>query len=114
MSGGQDGEETGHASGQSVARLVYMANQIAREFANQRPGEAVEATWDHLWHFWDPRMRTMIVDHERAGGEGLGDIARAAVAKLAEPAVPQPQTKATEFNRAGDHEDGRNLMSDAG
>jgi len=29
-------------------------------------------------------------------------------------AEPEPQTKATEFNRAGDNESGRNLMSDAG
>ena len=98
----------------SLDRLVYMANQIAREFANQRPHEAVEATWDHLWHFWDPRMREMIVAHLDAGGEGLGETARAAVARLAAPAKPESQTKATQFNKAGDHEEGRNLMSDAG
>ena len=98
----------------TLDKLIYMANQIAREFENQRPREAAEATWDHLWHFWDPRMRAMIVDHLRAGGAGLGETARAAVAKLAEPVKPEPQTKATEFNKAGDHEEGRNLMSDAG
>ena len=98
----------------TLDRLIYMANQIAREFGHQRPHEAVDATWDHLWHFWDPRMRSMIIDHLDAGGEGLNDIARAAVAKLSRPGAPQPQTKATEFNRADDHESGRNLMSDAG
>jgi len=98
----------------TLDKLIYMANQIAREFENQRPREAAEATWDHLWHFWDPRMRAMIVDHLAAGGKGLGETARAAVARLATPAEPAPQTKATEFNQAGDHEDGRNLMSDAG
>ena len=91
-----------------------MANQIAREFGNQRPRDATEATWDHLWHFWDPHMRAMIVDHHRAGGAGLSETARAAVAKLAEPTPPRPQTKATEFNRAGDHDSDRNLRSDAG
>ena len=99
---------------QSLDRLVYMANQIAREFENQRPHEAVDATWDHLWHFWDPRMREMILAHLLAGGEGLGETARAAVAKLALPAQPDSKTKATKFNQAGDHESGRNLMSDAG
>jgi formate dehydrogenase subunit delta len=99
---------------QSLDRLVYMANQIAREFENQRPGEAVDATWDHLWHFWDPRMRSMILAHLAAGGEGLGETARAAVAKLALPVEPEPQTKATEFNQAGDHQEDRDLMSDAG
>jgi formate dehydrogenase subunit delta len=98
----------------TLDKLVYMANQIAREFENQRPREAVEATWDHLWHFWDPRTRTMILAHLQAGGEGLGETAKAAVAKLATPREPEPRTKATEFNQAGDHESGRNLMSDAG
>ena len=99
---------------QSLDRLVYMANQIAREFEHQRPREAVDATWDHLWHFWDPRTRDMIVAHLDAGGDGLRETAKAAVAKLASPAEPEPQTKATEFNQAGDNESGRNLMSDAG
>ena len=95
---------------QSLDRLVYMANQIAREFASQRPAEAAEATYDHLWHFWDPRMRAMIMAHEAAGGEGLDDIARTAVRKLAASrGVPTPVTRATEF---GGHDDGR--MSDAG
>ena len=43
----------------TLDKLVYMANQIAREFENQRPREAIDATWDHLWHFWDPRMREL-------------------------------------------------------
>jgi formate dehydrogenase subunit delta len=99
-------------SERTLARLVYMANQIAREFAGQRPRDAAEATWDHLWHFWDPRMRAMIVAHLAAGGEGLSDIAKAAVAKLAGPAEPEAQTHATEFNHPGD--DGTEAMSDAG
>ena len=95
---------------QSLDRLVYMANQIAREFASQRPAEAAEATYDHLWHFWDPRMRAMIMAHEAAGGEGLDDIARTAVRKLAASrGGPPPVTRATEF---GGRDDGR--MSDAG
>ena len=98
----------------TLDKLIYMANQIAREFENQRPREAAEATWDHLWHFWDPRMREMILTHLQAGGEGLCETARAAVARLALPAEPDSRTKATEFNEAGDHESGRNLMSDAG
>jgi formate dehydrogenase subunit delta len=99
-------------SERTLEKLVYMANQIAREFAGQRPRDAAEATWDHLWHFWDPRMRSMIVAHLAAGGEGLSDIARAAVAKLAGPAEPEPQTHATEFNHPGDGES--ETMSDAG
>ena len=99
-------------SGQTLDRLVYMANQIAREFAGQRPREAVEATWDHLWHFWDPRMRSMILAHLQAGGQGLSEIAKAAVAKLAGDAEPEPVTKATEFNSA--HQGASGAGSDAG
>ena len=99
-------------SGSTLDRLVYMANQIAREFGNQRPGDSVEATWDHLWHFWDPRMRSMIVAHLAAGGEGLNDIARAAVAKFATRAEPEAQTQATQFNDEGGDE--AETMSDAG
>ena len=92
-----------------------MANQIAREFAAQRPGVAVLATYDHLWHFWDPRMRAMILAHLDSGGAGLGEIAREAVARLGRSASePRPVTKATEFNKAADHEAVRDLLSDAG
>lgn len=99
-------------SERTLDKLIYMANQIAREFAGQRPRDAADATWDHLWHFWDPRMRAMIVAHLRSGGEGLSEIARAAVAKLGGPAEPVPQTHATEFNHPGDGE--AETMSDAG
>ena len=99
----------------TIDKLVYMANQIAREFAAQRPGEAVQATSDHLWHVWDPRMRAMILAHLDSGGAGLGEIAREAVARLGRSASePRPVTKATEFNKAADHEADRDLLSDAG
>lgn len=101
-------------SSHSLAKLVYMANQIAREFAAQHPEEAAQATYDHLWHFWDPRMRQLIVEHLDAGGEDLNEVARRAVERLKSAPRPQPVTKATEFNQAGDHLAGRNLMSDAG
>ena len=96
----------------TLDKLIYMANQIAREFGNQRPHDAVEATWDHLWHFWDPRMRSMIVAHLREGGEGLSDIAKQAVARFATDAEPASQTQATVFNVAGG--DDAETMSDAG
>jgi formate dehydrogenase subunit delta len=99
----------------TVERMVYMANQIAREFASQRPNEAAQATYDHLWHFWDPRMRALILDHLASGGAGLSDLAREAVSKLGRSsAEPRAVTKATEFNKAGDHDADRDLMSDAG
>ncbi len=38
------------------ARLAYMANQIARNFAAQGEETAIAATAEHLRNFWDPRM----------------------------------------------------------
>ena len=99
-------------SSQTLDKLVYMANQIAREFSAQRPREAADATWDHLWHFWDPRMRAMILAHLQEGGAGLSDVAKAAVAKLAGDAEPESRTKATQFTHPG--EDETEPMSDAG
>lgn len=95
---------------QTLDRIVYMANQIAREFGNQLPKEAAQATYDHLWHFWDPRMREMIIAHLEAGGHGLSSTAREAVERLASSRYePKPVTHATEFSGPGDSE-----MSDAG
>ena len=66
-----------------LARLTYMANQIARNLAPQGEAEAVELTCQHLRDFWDPRMKAAILAGDRSG---LDPIARAAVEKLASPA----------------------------
>jgi hypothetical protein len=60
-----------------------MATQIATAFRTQGPESAAEAAYDHIWQFWSPRMRRMIVDHLASSGEGLNDIARGAVTRLA-------------------------------
>lgn len=62
------------------ARLHHMANQIARNLAAQGEGAAIEATFQHLRDFWDPRMKTAILGADRAA---LDPIARAAVERLA-------------------------------
>lgn len=87
----------------TLDKLIYMANQIATAFRHQQHDQAVEATFDHLWHFWDPRMRAMIINHAEGGGEGLNPVARAAVARLAHAArEPRSVTYATEFTKAGE------------
>ena len=68
-------------SATTLARLVRMANQIAAEFANQRP-DAAAATAEHIRLFWDPRMLTMLLAHGAAGGDGLSPVAAAATAML--------------------------------
>jgi formate dehydrogenase subunit delta len=63
-----------------LERLTYMANQIARNLAMQGELVAVQATYQHLKDFWDPRMKAAILAGERGG---LDPIARAAVERLA-------------------------------
>jgi len=68
-------------SGQSD-KLVYMANQIGRFFAHQGEDKAIAGIADHLAKFWDPRMRTAIIQHLEDGGEGLDCLPRQAVERL--------------------------------
>lgn len=64
-------------------KLVSMANQIGRFFAAQGEARAVPEIAGHLRKFWTPRMRAGIVAHLQAGGAGLDDLPRKAVAVLA-------------------------------
>jgi len=69
----------------SVEHLVKMANDIAAYF-NGEPDRrlAVEGVCNHLKKFWDPRMRRQIAAHLQSGGTGLSELARVAVAHVAE------------------------------
>lgn len=64
-------------------KLVYMANQIGSFFRTRAHDEAVAGIEDHIRKFWEPRMRTKIIAHLKAGGEGLNDQVREAIEKLA-------------------------------
>jgi formate dehydrogenase subunit delta len=71
----------------SPDKLVRMANQIGTFFAHQGQGpdadeKAVAAIAHHLDDFWDPRMRSAIVAHVAAGGEGLDPLVKRAVERL--------------------------------
>lgn len=66
----------------STEKLVYMANQIARNFGTLNEDEAAAAVADHIAHFWDPRMKAMILAHAGAGAEGLSPVALAALGHL--------------------------------
>ena len=94
------------SEGGTIARLRRMADQIALNFAAIGHDDAVLATADHIYQFWDPRMKTAIFADDRAL---LSPIAREAIDHLAGGAHPASQTRATEFNTA--HEVGH---SDAG
>jgi formate dehydrogenase subunit delta len=82
----------------SLDKLVYMANQIAKNFSGMSAEKAALATADHVAQFWDPRMRRMIDERFDAGGEGLDPIALAAIQYLHDKGAPPSQTRATEFN----------------
>lgn len=88
------------------ARLVYMANQIAANFAAGGERAAAIATADHIATFWDPRMRRRVgemLDDGAAPPEiAISPIARRALELLREQGAPMHQTMATVFGRAGD------------
>lgn len=66
----------------STEKLVYMANQIARNIAPSGTGETAEAVADHIAHFWDPRMKQMIFAHIDAGCADLSPTALAGLKLL--------------------------------
>jgi len=64
-------------------RLVHMANQIADFFGSYPREQAIAGVADHLHKFWDPRMRKQIIEYAGSDGDGLRDIAAAAIKQLA-------------------------------
>jgi formate dehydrogenase subunit delta len=74
----------------NVDHMVKMVNEISAFWAAEapEPGAAAASVATHLTRYWDPRMRRQIVAHYHAGGGGLSDIGRAAVAILAAPPKP--------------------------
>ncbi|HEV7431646.1 MAG TPA: formate dehydrogenase subunit delta [Steroidobacteraceae bacterium] len=67
----------------SAERLVQMANDIGHFFAAEpQRADAIAGIAAHIQRFWDPRMRRQILAHLHAGGEGLEELPRAAVASL--------------------------------
>jgi len=62
----------------NLERLVYMANQIAINFAVMGEEKAAMATADHIIAFWDPRMKAQFVDRLVADPDRLEPIARQA------------------------------------
>ena len=74
----------------NVQHLVTMANEIGAFFLSEAGEDAApREIAQHITRSWDPRMRSQIIAHAHAGGEGLDTAARAAVLLLAAPA-PRP------------------------
>jgi formate dehydrogenase subunit delta len=70
-----------------IEALVKMANQIAAFFDGEGGHDTEEAATlvaTHLRRYWEPRMRTQMIDHfQSRGGDGLDELARKGVALLA-------------------------------
>ncbi|ALH81152.1 formate dehydrogenase subunit delta [Sphingopyxis macrogoltabida] len=64
-------------------RLVYMANQIARNLAAEGEERATDMVADHIRSFWDPAMRRNIIRLAGERPEALSPIAAAAVGRIA-------------------------------
>ena len=62
-----------------MSQIVYMANQIARNFAAQGEAAAVTQTAQHIRDFWDPGMKAALMAVDPGV---LCEIARAAVQQL--------------------------------
>jgi formate dehydrogenase subunit delta len=69
----------------NVHHLVKMINEISAFWEGEAgAANAPKSIATHLQRYWDPRMRRQIVAHYRAGGGGLCDAAREAVALVAQ------------------------------
>jgi formate dehydrogenase subunit delta len=44
------------------AKIIRMANQIATYFDSRPEGERVSGIASHINDFWEPRMRTQLLD----------------------------------------------------
>jgi formate dehydrogenase subunit delta len=71
-----------------IDALIKMANQIGAFFDGEggadHPEEAAKLTATHLRRYWEPRMRSQIIEYfQTQGGEGLDEVAKSGVALLA-------------------------------
>ena len=76
-----------------VEHLVTMANDIANFFRSESDRQvAIDGIANHIKRSWDPRMCKKIFAHlQQHDGEGLNELARAAIVKLAS-ATPATQS----------------------
>ncbi|HWK40751.1 MAG TPA: formate dehydrogenase subunit delta [Croceibacterium sp.] len=80
------------------ARLRRMADQIANNLRARGHEEAVEETAEHIWKFWDPRMKAKIFADDLSQ---LTPIAREAIERIRRNAQDKDQAL-EEFNSVGE------------
>ncbi len=68
------------------AKLIYMANQIAKFMESKPHDQGVAELASHINDFWEPRMRKHLYEVLDAGGHGLRPLVLDAAAKIKRPA----------------------------
>ena len=72
----------------NIVHLVRMANDIGRYFASEPRREvAIKGIANHIERYWDPRMRRQIENYLSRGGNGLEELSKEAVTRLAASAT---------------------------
>lgn len=70
----------------SPEKMIMMANQIATFFKTQPRTDAPAKIADHINDFWEPRMRTQLIQYATgAGGAGLDPTVVDAIAMVKRP-----------------------------
>ena len=67
------------------AKLIYMANQIAKFMESKPHDEGLTLLASHINDFWEPRMRRQFFQLIDAGGEGLRPLVLKAAGKIRRP-----------------------------
>ncbi len=75
--------ETSHTN--PHAKLIYMANQIAKFMESKPHAEGVALLASHINDFWEPRMRRHLFAVLDAGGAGLRPLVLEAADKIKRP-----------------------------
>ncbi|MDP2903562.1 MAG: formate dehydrogenase subunit delta [Methylovulum sp.] len=66
-----------------IERLIKMTNDISDFFNAESDKEiAAEGVKSHIMRAWEPRMRKAIIAYHQESGDGLSELAKAAVARL--------------------------------
>ncbi|MES1934219.1 formate dehydrogenase delta subunit [Salinisphaera shabanensis T35B1] len=63
-------------------KMVRQANQIAQYFSVYPQARAEEGVHGHIRKFWEPRIRTQLIEYVAAGGNGLHELVHTAVDSL--------------------------------
>lgn len=69
------------------AKLIHMANQIAKFMESKPHAEGLALMSSHINDFWEPRMRTKLFEVLDAGGEGLRPLVLEAAPNIRRPKV---------------------------